>query len=752
MSEKSLIIVESPAKVRTISKFLGRNYQVMASVGHVRDLPEKELGVDVEHDFTPQYVTIRGKSKILNGIKKAAGEVEKVYLAPDPDREGEAICWHIAQEIKKKYQGKPVYRLLFNEITKSAILEAIAHPKNIDQHRADAQVARRILDRLVGYKISPLLWKKVQRGLSAGRVQSVTVRMICEREAKIAAFKPQEYWSITAKLEAAAPPIFKAQLHKLDDRKAKLDDQAQAQELTDELKQQSFQVKQVKRRQKRRYPYPPFITSHLQQEAARKLGYRAKKTMLIAQKLYEGIETDEGPVGLITYMRTDAVRVAKEAQAEAREYVHKHLGAEYLPAEPPVYKSRKSAQEAHEAIRPTSVFRTPESLKNRLNKEQWLLYQLIWQRFVASQLNPAILDTTTVEIQAGRGYFKAHGSVVRFPGFLKVYVEAKEEDKKEDATEEQPLPALEAGQPLKLLDLLPKQHFTQPPPRYTEASLVRALEENGIGRPSTYAAILSTIVVRKYVVNQQKRFHPTQLGQLVNELLVNHFPDILNVEFTAQMEDQLDKIEAGQADWVESLRRFYTPFSQNLQLAETEMRNVKLEARKTELNCPQCGQGLVIKWGRNGEFLACTGYPECRYTSNFKQNEQGEIQLVVEEKTEEACPKCQALLVVKNGRYGKFLACSNYPQCRFAKPLTTGVSCPEDNCSGYLAAKRSKRGKTFYGCSNYPKCNFALWDKPIPEACPQCGLQFLLERSQRGNNYLYCYRKDCGYRREIGES
>ncbi len=749
MAEKTLIIVESPAKVRTISKFLGSNYQVMASVGHVMDLPEKELGVDVEHDFTPQYVTIRGKAKILNGIKKAAGEAEKVYLAPDPDREGEAICWHIAQEIKKKYKQKPVYRLLFNEITKSAILEAIAHPEAINQHRADAQAARRILDRLVGYKISPLLWKKVQRGLSAGRVQSVTVRMVCEREAQIEAFTAQEYWSITAQLEAADPPIFKAQLHKLDGQKIKIADQAQAQELTDELKQQNFQVKEVKKRQKKRNPYPPFITSHLQQEAARKLGYSAKKTMLIAQKLYEGVETEDGPVGLITYMRTDAVRVAKEAQAEAREYIHEYLGAEYLPDKPPTYKSRKSAQEAHEAIRPTSVFRTPKSLKDRLNKEQWQLYQLVWQRFVASQINPAILDTTTIEIQAGRGYFKASGSVIRFLGFLKVYVEAKEEDKKEDATEEQTLPVLKSGQSLKLLDMMPKQHFTQPPPRYTEASLVRALEENGIGRPSTYAAILSTIVARKYVVNQQKRFHPTQLGRLVNELLVGHFPDILNVEFTAQMEDQLDKIEEGKADWVESLHRFYSPFSQNLQQAETDMRDVKREARKTELKCPQCGQGLVIKWGRNGEFLACVGYPECRYTNNFTQNEQGEIQIAVEEKTDELCPKCQEPLVVKNGRYGKFLACGNYPDCRFSKPISTGVSCPESDCTGYLAAKRSKKGKTFYGCSNYPKCSFALWDKPLPESCPQCGEKFLLERYQKGNNYLYCYQKECGYRKEV---
>lgn len=749
MAEKSLIIVESPAKVRTISKFLGGKYRVLASMGHIKDLPEKELGVDIEHDFAPQYVTIRGKNKILAEIKKAVKEADKIYLAPDPDREGEAICCHIAQEIKGK--DKQVYRLMFNEITKSAILDALAHPEQINQPRADAQVARRILDRLVGYKISPLLWKKVRRGLSAGRVQSVAVRMICEREAEIAAFKSQEYWSIIAKLEAdALPPTFKARLHMLDGKKAQVKDQTEAQGLTDEIKQQNFKVGEVKRRQKKRYPYPPFITSQLQQEAARKLGFRAKKTMLVAQKLYEGVETNEGPIGLITYMRTDSVRVANEAQAEARKYIIEHLGEEYLPPKPPVYKSRKGAQEAHEAIRPTSTFRTPESLKGRLEKDQWVLYQLIWQRFMASQLNPAVLDTTTIDIDAGRALFRASGSVIRFAGFLKIYVEAGEEDKKEDSEEEQNLPLLSPGQQLKLLDLTNKQHFTQPPPRYTEASLVRALEENGLGRPSTYAAILSTIVARKYVENRQKRFHPTQLGVLVNQLLVDSFPDILNVEFTAQMEDQLDKIERGQANWVESLRRFYAPFSQNLKLAETKMRDVKRESKKTELSCPQCSQGLVIKWGRNGEFLACSGYPECRYTSNFTQNEQGEIELEKEQKTDEACPQCNELLVVKNGRYGKFLACSNYPECRFSKPLTTGVSCPESDCSGYIASKRSKKGKVFYGCSNYPKCRFALWDKPVPKDCPQCGVNFLLERSRGGSVYLYCHQQECGYRSKAG--
>jgi DNA topoisomerase-1 len=749
MADKSLIIVESPAKVRTISKFLGGEYQVLASVGHVKDLPPQKLGVDIEHDFSPQYVTIRGKGKILAQIKKAAEKAEKVYLAPDPDREGEAICWHVAQEIRDK--NKQIYRLLFNEITKSAIQEALAHPEQINQHRVDAQVARRILDRLVGYKISPLLWKKVQRGLSAGRVQSVAVRMICEREAEIEAFVPCEYWSITAKLEAAAPPIFLARLHRLDGRKAQVENQAQALELTDELKQQDFRVEEVKRQQKKRYPHPPFITSQLQQEAARKLGYSAKKTMLIAQQLYEGVETDEGPVGLITYMRTDSVRVAKEAQAEARQYISRHLGPEYLPASPPSYKSRKGAQEAHEAIRPTAVFRTPESLKARLDKDQWLLYQLIWQRFVASQLTPAVLDTTTVEIKAGRGRFRAQGSVIRFPGFMKIYEAAQEEDKKEDAAEEQHLPPLEAGQSLKLLDLSPKQHFTQPPPRYTEATLVRALEENGIGRPSTYAAILSTIVARKYVIKQKRRFHPTPLGRLVNELLVDHFPNILNIEFTAQMEDKLDRIEEGEADWVESLRQFYQPFSERLKLAEAKMRNVKQEVRKTELSCPQCGRELLIKWGRNGEFLACSGYPECRYTSNFSRNEQGEIQLEEVQETGELCPQCNQALVIKNGRYGKFLACSNYPRCRFSKPITTGVACPQNDCSGYLTPKRSKKGRIFYGCSNYPRCRFALWDKPVAEECPQCGADFLLERFQGGDKRLYCHQPECGYRREVGE-
>ncbi len=623
MADKSLIVVESPAKVRTISKFLGSKYKVLACMGHIKDLPKKELGVDIENDFSPKYVTIRGKGKVVSEIKKAAKTVNNVYIATDPDREGEAICWHVAQEVK----NKPIFRLQFNEITKSAILEAVANPQEINYQRVNAQVTRRILDRLVGYKISPLLWKKVQRGLSAGRVQSVAVRMICEREAEITAFKSQEYWSITAKLEADTPPVFLSRLHKWEDKKVEIINESQAQGLTDDLKEHKFIVHNIKKQQRKRKPQAPFITSHLQQDAARKLGYTAKKTMMVAQKLYEGVETKDGPMGLITYMRTDSVRVAKEAQTEARKYIKENLGAEYLPKTPPVYKSKQNAQDAHEAIRPTSLFRTPESLKAQLDTDQYKLYELIWKRFLASQIKPAVFDTTSVDIKVGKGIFRSKGSIIRFLGFMKVYEQAKSEDKQEDATEQQQLPPLEAGDELKLHELTPKQHFTQPPPRYTEATLVKALEENGIGRPSTYANILSTIITRSYVEKIKKRFMPTHLGALVNELLVNHFPEILNVEFTAQMENQLDKIEEGTLNWVESLQDFYQPFNELLQTAETKMRNVKQEAIKTELNCPKCKQTLNIKWGRNGEFLACSGYPECRFTGNFKRDEDGKIHI-----------------------------------------------------------------------------------------------------------------------------
>lgn len=750
---KALIIVESPTKVKTLKKYLGKSFDVKASVGHIRDLPVKSLGVDVEHDFEPQYVTIRGKGKIVSELKNAAKKADRIFLAPDPDREGEAIAYHIAHCLGSSQ--KPVSRVLFHELTKKAVLAAIDKSSELNLCLFEAQQARRILDRLVGYQISPLLWEKVRRGLSAGRVQSVAVRMVCEREQEVESFVSEEYWTIDIHLKGTLPPSFNARLDRIDGKKKKVEDQVTADMITADLQQADFVVEKVEKKEKKRHPAPPFITSTLQIDANRKLRFSAKKTMTIAQKLYEGIELGKaGPVGLITYMRTDSTRIGGEALSAARTYIKKTFGPDYLPPKPRVFKSKKSAQDAHEAIRPTDVSNTPDSVAPYLDRNKLSLYTLIWKRFVASQMNPALFDQTKIQINAGKYSLKAVGSIMRFLGFMTLYIEAVEEsssdpDKKRHSDRDVTLPDLTQGDRLQLLNILPKQHFTQPPARYTEATLVKALEENGVGRPSTYAAILSTIQDKEYVILAERKFSPTDLGKLVNGLLVDHFPGIMNVEFTASMEEKLDHVEEGKIKWLDVLREFYGPFKERLNLAKEKMKSVKRSGVPTDIPCSECDGMMVIKWGRMGEFLACEKYPECKHTQNFKKLEDGAIVPIEKEEPEEtgkACEKCGRPMVYKHGRYGKFLACSGYPECKHIPAITTGVKCPQDGCKGEIVQKKSKRGKIFYSCNQYPKCKFALWDKPVNKTCPKCGASFLLEKeTKKMGSHLKCADQSCGY-------
>jgi len=750
---KSLIIVESPAKARTLKKYLGKDYDVRASVGHIRDLPVSKLGVDIKKDFSPQYVTIKGKGKIISDLKKAAAKSDEVFLAPDPDREGEAIAWHIAHILNSA--DKPIHRALFHELTPKAVRAAIEKATSIDQNKFQAQQARRILDRLVGYQISPLLWEKVRRGLSAGRVQSVAVRMICDRESEIEKFKPEEYWTISVKLEGEKPPPFLAKLDKISGRKAKVKNGQQAAAIVSVLKEAEHTVSKVDKKERRRNPSPPFITSTMQQEANRKLRFPAKRTMGLAQKLYEGIELGErGPVGLITYMRTDSTRINKDALAEVREHIKQNYGEELLPAKPVFYKTSKSSQDAHEAIRPTDVSLTPEKVAPYLDKGLLSLYTLIWKRFVASQMCPAIYDQTTISIKADKYLLKAQGAILRFKGFMTLYVESSEDSSdsdtgpRDDDKQGAVIPDVAAGQKVRVLQIDPKQNFTQPPPRYTEATLVKALEENGVGRPSTYASIISTILDKDYVVQQQRKFMPTDLGKLVNDLLVAHFPKIMDIEFTASMEENLDKVEEGKSNWVNLLQGFYGPFEKTLDAAKQNMKSVKKQGIPTGLPCKLCDGKLVIKWGKTGEFLACENYPECTFTQNFKKGEDGTIIPIEKEapvESDEKCEKCGRPMVYKQGRYGQFLACSGYPECKHIKAQTTGVKCPEKNCSGEIVQKISKRGKVFFSCSRFPKCRFAVWDRPVPKECPRCGKPFLLEKTSKKGTVLKCMDKDCGY-------
>jgi DNA topoisomerase-1 len=840
MANNALVIVESPAKAKTINKFLGRGFTVKASMGHVRDLPKRTLGVD-EETFQPTYQVLTEKKQTLGELKKAAKKADEVYLASDPDREGEAICWHLKEELQKETDA-PFRRVLFNEITQRAVRAAFDHPLEIDTNKVDAQQARRILDRLVGYKISPLLWDKVRRGLSAGRVQSVALRIICEREREILGFQSQEYWSLTASLAAGEPPLFQAKLQSQDGKKAEPASQADVERLLGELgwriretrqdeqrglvveveaavpNPTPFRVSKVQAKETRKNPAPPFTTSKLQQDAARQLGFAVSRTMRVAQRLYEGQELgDAGNIGLITYMRTDSTRVSDEALAAVRSHIASTYGEASLPREPRFFRAAKRAQEAHEAIRPTSMDYTPQMVKDWLGRDELRLYTLIWNRFVASQMEAAVFDTTRADIEAGRLTFRATGSVLKFPGWLSVYHEGLDDDAPareegvDDAPEEDDrrLPPLVEGQLVELRELLPRQHFTQPPPRYTEATLVRELEENGIGRPSTYATILATIQNRDYVEKEGKRFHPTELGLLVNELMVDSFGDIVDVGYTARMEEELDRIEEGELNWVDALREFKGKFEHDLERARREMRDVKREAIKTDQVCDKCGQPMVVKWGRFGRFLACSGYPECKNTREINGSgeidraavpaaaktakvaaepnpieaeadpcekcgkpmvlrrgrygqflacsgypeckttrkvlvsKDGKAEVKADVLLDEACPKCGERLAVKQGRFGEFTSCSDYPKCRYVKMKETGVRCPR--CTkGAIVERRSRRGKTFWGCSEYPDCDFVVWRRPIDKPCPACAQPYLLERvTKRHGAQWICESENC---------
>jgi DNA topoisomerase-1 len=755
---KPLVVVESPTKVRTIKKYLGKDFNVVATVGHIKDLPQKEMGISIDDGFTPLYKTIPGKQKIISQLKKAAGNSSEIYLAPDPDREGEAIAWHTSEVLKKK--GRIFYRVLFNELTRNAIQQAMKNPDDLNQNKYEAQKARRILDRLVGYQVSPLLWRKVKGGLSAGRVQSVAVRIICERERKIHAFIPKEYWSITAHLKGASPPSFEAKLTKKSGQKIEIPNQEAAQAILKDLSQALFFVDKVVKKTTQRNPLPPFITSKLQQESIRKLRFTAKKTMIVAQQLYEGIELGPGePVGLITYMRTDSTRISEEAANEALKFIAEHNGKEYANDQPRSFKNKKKAQDAHEAIRPTSVYHTPEKVKHHLSRDQFILYELIWKRFVASQMKAALINQNLVTIKASDYRFNASGSSVKFPGFMVLYMSADEEA--QSSKDKQILPELAEKIQLDLLKIDPKQHFTQPPPRFTEASLVKELEENGIGRPSTYAAILSTIREKKYVDLIKGSFKPSELGFIVNDLLLDNFPEIFDVEFTAKMEDDLDKIESAETEALEILTRFYAPFKRSLDDANNRMLSVKGVGIATDLLCPMCYKNkLHIKMGKNGHFLACNGYPECTYSRDYIRNDKGEIEpieTVSEEITDKACEKCGRKMVLKHGRYGEFLACSGYPECKNTQSVNGGngnkkinVPCPQRDCDGDIVEKKSKRGKTFYGCNRFPQCNFASWEKPVNRPCPECNTPFLVEKSTKKDGiFLKCPNKNCSYKEPL---
>ncbi|MGZ3619885.1 MAG: type I DNA topoisomerase [Candidatus Binataceae bacterium] len=756
---KNLVIVESPAKAKTIKRYLGSDFQVIPSVGHVMDLPKSTLGVAVDDDFKPEYHVIAGKAKVLKEIQTQAKKADHIYLATDPDREGEAIAWHIADQLGK-IKGT-VRRVLLHEITQGAVRDAVANPEELNHDLFDAQQARRVLDRLVGYQISPLLWDKVKRGISAGRVQSVALRIIVEREKEREAFRAEEYWTLDARLEAGNPPPFKARLYshrdqRIDNKAYKLPE-AEAREIIAACEQKPFVIRKVERKEVRRTPTPPFITSRLQQEASRKLYFSPSRTMKIAQRLYEGVELgDQGAVGLITYMRTDSARVSDQALNSVREYIVNRYGANYIPERAILYRSSKSAQDAHEAIRPTAVERDPESMARYLGKDELALYTLIFNRFVSSQMNPAVYDRTTVDIEATEAVFRATGQVVKFDGFMRVYTEGQD-DAASDDDEAATLPAMNEGETLKLLGFEPEQHFTQPPPRFSQATLIKELEDKGIGRPSTYAAIMTSILNREYVEEDpSKRLRPTSLGRVVAELLIAAFPDILEVSFTAQLEEELDEVENGKENWVKTLRRFYGPFKKSLGEAKKKMPTVKRKGLPTGLKCELDDGEMVIKWGRNGEFLACSNYPKCTNTKEFIRDDQGNIvpqerQALSTEPTDEVCEKCGKPMVRRRSRFGEFLGCSGYPDCDGIKrlksdPVSTGVSCP-DCKEGDVLERRSRRGKLFFGCSRYPKCKFASWDKVVAHPCPQCGSAYLVEKvTKREGARWQCPNKECEYR------
>ncbi|MGB7760949.1 MAG: type I DNA topoisomerase [Bryobacteraceae bacterium] len=795
---KALVIVESPAKAKTINKYLGKDFIVKASLGHIKDLPKRDLAVDVEHGFEPRYEVIEGKKKLVAELKQAARKVKDVYLAADPDREGEAICFHLQEELSEKKNGPRIYRVMFNEITKKAVAKAFEKPGQVDVNLVDAQLARRVLDRLVGYKISPLLWDKVRRGLSAGRVQTVALRVIVEREREIRAFLAREYWTIDADLAAKKPPVLTARLARIDGETAEIGSTEAAGDVVAVLEGAAYTVQSVATREKRRFPVAPFITSTLQQESSRKLRFSVKRTMMLAQRLYEGVEVAKDTVGLITYMRTDSTRVSDDAIRDVRDFIGERFGREYLPDTPNFYKSKKGAQDAHEAIRPTSMAYAPELVEKYLQEDERKVYRLIWNRFVASQMMPALYDQTTIDVDAkgnngGDYLFRATGSVEKFDGFRKVYKEGKDQLDEEDEEIKHHLPLVAEGERLRFKAIRPEQHFTEPPPRYNEATLVKRLESDGVGRPSTYASIISTIQEREYVKKDGGRFTPTELGMVVTDLLLESFDDIFDVTYTARMEEELDEIEEGKIDWRVAMQEFYERFDKDLKHAEEHMTNIKRMEKPTKFICEKCGKPLVIKWGKHGSFIACTGYPDCTYTRELTVDlpdvdkadlsEQGDEeycencgrpmvlkkgrfgtfyactgypdckttkpiggqQKKPDQKLDEICPQCGNHLVLKTGRFGEFTACSNYPTCKYVKQKTIGVKCPECN-EGEVVERRSKRGKTFYGCDRWPACNFVAWGKPVPEKCTQCGSPYMIEKWLKAGAFWQCPNAGCKHK------
>jgi DNA topoisomerase I len=716
----ALVIVESPTKAKTIGKYLGRGYDVKATIGHLRDLPTRELGVDVENGFEPKYVTIKGKTKTLAELKKAAKTASTIYLATDPDREGEAIAWHVADQIVPGNRV-PVHRVMFEEITRDAVVAAMKEPRDIDEKKVEAQQARRILDRLVGYKASPILWRTIKTGLSAGRVQTVALRLIVEREREIRAFKPQEYWSIEA-LCASGGQTFEASLAKIDGHKPVLGSEADARAVVDAVRSLPFVVSKVEKRRRNKRPGAPFTTSTVQQEAAKKLGFSSRRTMRAAQDLYEGIELgNEGAVGLITYMRTDSVRVAETAVASARELIQRQYGKPYLPDAPNAYNDRKSArvQGAHEAIRPTDVRRRPEEVQKYLEPDQFRLYQLIWQRFMASQMTPAQFDMTVVEFDLGKYLFRATGSVMVFDGYHVLYTEGREKEEGRQVEDLPPIPPLNQGDTVEVREITPSQHFTEPPPRFSEASLVKELERLGIGRPSTYSAIISTLSAREYVKVDQRRFFPTELGETVEKIMIGKFPEIFNVEFTSGMETELDRVEEGELGWQRVLQDFYDPFNKALGAVDmnalvTDAYGLSSEDIAKE-RCPKCGSQVELRTGRFGPYLACVHYKDtCDYVKSLKKAK------TPDRPTDEKCHLCGSPMVIKTGRFGEFLACTTYPACKGTRAIPMGIKCPKCDV-GDLAERRTKRGKSFWGCVRYPACDFSTWNRPVPETCPECG-------------------------------
>jgi len=809
---KALVVVESPAKAKTINKYLGRNFRVIASMGHIRDLPKSKLGVAVDDDFAEEYESIPSRKKVIKDINDAAKGATDIYVATDPDREGEAIGWHLAHELGGK--KRKIHRLMFNEITKKAVQEALKNPGTIDDRMVAAQRARRVLDRLVGYKISPLLWDKVRRGLSAGRVQSVALKLVCDREREIERFVPEEYWNLFARLAGPQPPEFEARLLRKGGESIRVANEDQSKAILADLENAAWIVSSVATKERKRHAPPPFITSKLQQTAR----YPVKKTMLLAQQLYEGIELPglgvDGPVGLITYMRTDSVRVADEALGAVREHIKTAFGDDYLPERPNFFKSKSDAQDAHEAIRPTSMEYDPERVKAYLTPDQYSLYRLIWNRFVASQMNPATFEETTVDVTAGDYLFRVKGTVPKFAGWMATYGLTPGEQPEKEKEPVEPgdnadngddlesvsgiLPLLAEGDRLELKALRPEQKFTQPPPRFTEATLVKELEENGIGRPSTYASIITVLQDRDYVNKLQGRFKPTALGMLITDLLIKSFDDIIDVEYTRNLEEDLDKIEQGQTNYVKTLGEFYKKFKKDLARAGKEMQNLKegvksdevcdrcgspmlirvgkfgpflacstypecTNTRELEKNepetesgeeeiepCENCGRPMVVKRGRFGQFLACSGYPECKTTRKLIATKQGGLKAAKPDQVlDELCPRCGANLVIKQGRFGEFTACTRYPECKYIKHKTTGVKCPVDGeKGGEIVERKSRRGKVFYGCSNYPDCEFVLWNRPVAETCPKCGAPYLIEKTtKRHGRQILCNNEDCDYAR-----